>query len=617
MSSFIYPLAAFSIVLLFTPLVKILARKREWIARPTADRWHKKPTALMGGISIFFGLALPLAYICRSAFPDLLLPGSAAINLKDGPESALFAGAVLFCGAALMFILGFVDDRLRLKPQTKLLGQIMTASLVAYYGFRLHWLNSLTADTLVTILWIVGITNALNLLDNMDGLAAGVGAVASLFLFLVLSDAHPQVALYALILGGALLAFLVFNFNPASIFMGDCGSLVIGFSLAFLSVCYAGYAEPKAGSLARFAVPVLCLMVPIFDTTLVTLIRTLSGRKASVGGRDHTSHRLVLIGLSEKRAVLFLYAVAAVAGLSANFVHTEDSLTSPAVMVPVAAAFLLMGLYLAQLRVYPEKEFSVLRDKSFTPILMELTYKRQILLVLFDFALVAFSYYLAYRLRFSRPEFSHFFPVFLKSYPAVIACRLFAYFLMGVYRGIWSFLSFNDIYVYVKATTLGTLFCVAVFTYAYRFENFSKGIFVIDWFLATGFLLGTRASFRLFLDAMKKSRLEGESVLIYGAGRGGEILLREILNNRRIGLKPAGFIDDDPLKAGKRLQGFTILGQWSDLPALVERHGIAGIVISFQDDDPEKLAAIREFCRKRRLFLKRFAVSVLDADTAP
>ncbi len=617
MIPFIPPIAAFLIVLAATPLVRALARKRGWIARPTADRWHKKPTALMGGIGIFLGLGLPLLWLSSASFADLLLPGSAAVRLVESPESSGFAGAVLFLGALFMFTLGFVDDRLRLKPQTKLLGQIMTASLVAYFGFRLHWLNSLTADTLVTILWIVGITNAMNLLDNMDGLAAGVGAISGLFLFMVLSASHPHVAIYALTLSAALAAFLVYNFNPASIFMGDCGSLVIGFSLAFLSVCYAGYSEPRTGLMARFAVPVMCLLVPIFDTTLVTLIRTLSGRKASVGGRDHTSHRLVLIGLSEKRAVLFLYAVAAAAGLSANFVHAEDSLTSPAVMVPVAAAFLLMGLYLAQLRVYPEKEFSVLRGKTFTPILMELTYKRQILLVLFDFALIAFAYYLSYRLRFSRPEFSRFFPVFLKSYPAVIACTLFAYFLMGVYRGIWSFLSFNDIYVYVKATTLGVLLSVAVLTYAYRFQNFSKGIFVIDWFLTTGFLLGTRASFRLFLDAMKKSSLVGEPVLIYGAGRGGEILLREILNNRRLHVRPAGFLDDDPLKTGKRLQGFPILGAWSDAEQLATQHKIAGIVISFRDESPERLQEIRGFCRANRLFLKRFTVGVEDLEPAP
>ena len=130
--------------------------------------------------------------------------------------------------------------------------------------------------------------------------------------------------------------------------------------------------------------------MPIFDTTLVTLIRLLSGRKASVGGKDHTSHRLVLMGFSEKKAVLFLYTVATVSGVSAMFVSTSDTLTSPAVIIPVALAIILMGIYLSQLRVYPEKEFSLLRDRSYTPILIELTYKRQLIQVLLDLCLIAF-----------------------------------------------------------------------------------------------------------------------------------------------------------------------------------------------------------------------------------
>ena len=132
-------------------------------------------------------------------------------------------------------------------------------------------------------------------------------------------------------------------------------------------------------------------------------------------GRDHTSHRLVLMGFSEKKAVLFLYGVGAVSGLSANFVARSDSLTSPVVIIPVFIAIVLMGVYLSQLRVYPEKEFSALRNQRFTPILLDLTYKRQLLLVILDLILIAFSYYLSYRFRFSGPNFSYYFQIFLQS----------------------------------------------------------------------------------------------------------------------------------------------------------------------------------------------------------
>jgi UDP-GlcNAc:undecaprenyl-phosphate GlcNAc-1-phosphate transferase len=158
--------------------------------------------------------------------------------------------------------------------------------------------------------------------------------------------------------------FLVYNFNPASIFMGDCGSLVIGFAVAVLSL-YHG--EFSAGSrLSAFAVPLLILMVPLLDTTLVTVIRLLSGRKASTGGRDHTSHRLVLMGFSEKSAVLFLYGIGAVAGFAGVFVSHSDTMTSPAVIIPIVLAITLMGIYLPNCALPGKRIFRPARTQIYT-----------------------------------------------------------------------------------------------------------------------------------------------------------------------------------------------------------------------------------------------------------
>ena len=243
-----------------------------------------------------------------------------------------------------LFVLGLFDDFIHIKPQAKLVGQILVASLITFLGFRLHWFTSLTVDTMVTMAWIVGITNAFNLLDNMDGLCAGIALIAAVFLSFLFWGVMPEASLVAMVLAGSLAAFLVYNFNPASIFMGDCGSLVIGFMLAVLSL----YLSETQSTLvfSNFVVPVMLLLVAIFDTTLVTFIRLLSGRKASVGGRDHTSHRLVLMGFSEKRAVLSLYGIGSIAGFAAVFVSRSDTLTSPVVIIPVIVAILLMGIYL-------------------------------------------------------------------------------------------------------------------------------------------------------------------------------------------------------------------------------------------------------------------------------
>jgi len=487
------------------------------------------------------------------------------------------------------------------------------ASFITFLGFRLHWFTSMTLDVLVTIIWIVGITNAFNLIDNMDGLCAGTGLIAACFLVFLLNGTMPDGMNIALILAGALAAFLIFNFKPASVFMGDSGSLVIGVTLALLTLCYAESANTNKVSLV--AVPILLLMVPIFDTTLVTVIRILSGRNASVGGRDHTSHRLVLMGFNEKSAVLFLYGTSILSGISAVFVSRTDSLTSPAVIIPVLLSLVLLGIYLAQLRVYPEEEFSVLRNKSYTAILIDITFKKQLLLVLLDFVMIAFAYYLSYRIRFDGVEFPFYFKVFLKSLPAVIACKLFCFFIFGVYRAIWSFMSINDVFVHIKASIIATLLCVVTVTFIYRFQHFSKGIFVIDWLLTTGYLLASRGSFKLFMDTIKRKTLTGKKAIIYGAGRGGEILLREILNNNRLEIKPVGFIDDDPTKIGKKLYGYPVLGSFRDADRLCEQEAVSGLIVSFKNGHLSNLDDIKKFCKIKGLFLKDFSITLEEIDT--
>lgn len=599
-------LSAFLLTLAVTPAVRWMAIAKGWVARPRADRWHKKSTALMGGTAIFIGLSIPLivAGDFSSMWSVILDPADRAIL----PSIAV----TIWCGAALLFGLGLADDILNLKPQNKLVGQIIVASIVVFLGFRLRWFTSLTLDTMVTLIWIVGITNAFNLLDNMDGLCAGIAMVASLSMAVLYAGTDPAAISVAWIIAGACAAFLVFNFNPASIFMGDCGSLVLGFSIALLSLYHGEFA---ASRLAAVAVPLLILMVPLLDTTLVTVIRLLSGRKASTGGRDHTSHRLVLMGFSEKNAVLFLYGIGAVAGIAGVFVSRSDTLTSPAAIVPVILATGLMGVYLAQLRVYPEKEFSVLRGRKFTPVLLELTYKRQIIMVALDVGLVSFAYYLAYRLRFDGSDFNYYFKVFLKSLPVIIAVKLVVFYVTGIYRGFWQYISTRDVFQYGRSSLIATLLAITAVTVLFRFKDFSKGVFIIDWVLTTVFLLGTRGSFRFFMETIQRKTLAGDRVVIYGAGRGGELLLRELLNNKRLSLNPVGFVDDDPNKSGKKIQGFPILGCFADLPALIDRHPIQGVLLSFsaKGDASAVQTAIR-YCRGNGLFLRKFSIQLEPVD---
>lgn len=591
-----------------TPMVKTAALRTGRVDIPSKDRWHTRPTAMLGGIAICAAVGIPLAW-----FADF---GSLWDYLKSHAPGAAAPShmAVVWLGMTILFVLGLLDDLFRFRPQNKLIVQIVVASLIAFLGYRLQWTRSLTGDTLLTIIWIVGITNAVNLLDNMDGLCAGITAIAAAFFsYLYVIEGCQETMTIALLLLGASAAFLIYNFNPASIFMGDCGSLPLGFTLAMLCVYPAS--TPVPVNLSLYAVPVLVLMVPIFDTTMVTTIRLLSGRKASVGGRDHTSHRLVLMGFQERGAVLFLYGTSILAGLAAVFVKQHDSLAAPTVIIPLLLSMILMGIYLAQIRVYPEKEFSVLREGRFTPILFKITFKRQLFHVALDLVLIAFAYYLSYRLRFGfGREFSVFFPIFLKSLPAVIICKLVAFFALGVYRGMWRYVGLSDVFVFLKASLLGTLLALALITYVYRFVHFSKGVFLIDWFLTTAFLVGSRVSFRSFREFMKLKTLKGDRVLIYGAGHGGQVLLKEILDNRRWAVRPAGFIDDDAGKVGKRLYGYAVIATGADLENILEDKAIDGIIISCRDMDRRRREKLAALCRGRKLFLKQFRVELRDVE---
>jgi UDP-GlcNAc:undecaprenyl-phosphate GlcNAc-1-phosphate transferase len=199
--------------------------------------------------------------------------------------------------------------------------------------------------------------------------------------------------------------------------------------------------------------------------------------------------------------------------------------------------------------------------------------------------------------------------------PAVIACKLAAFFIMGIYRAMWGYMGTSDVFNYIKASTLATLFSVVAVTFVYRFQGFSKGIFIIDWLLTTGYLLSSRGSFKLFMERMKRKTLNGDRVIIYGAGRGGELLLREILNNQVLNFNPVGFIDDDGNKKGKKLQGYPIFGAFNNAASFCQKHDVAGILMACRNGtDPEFIDNIKSFCKDQNIFLKSFSIDVVDID---
>src|SRR6267378_5067313 len=395
-SNLIPPAVSLALALALTPLVRTLARRWGFVAKPKVDRWHKNPTAMMGGVGIW--LAVVGTYL-------VLVPHSEQ-------------GWVVVGAASFLFFVGLIDDWLHVKPYQKLIGQIIGAAIVVNYGLVLPWTRSLSVNMLITIFWLIGITNAINLLDNMDGLATGIAAIASCFLtFNFLTGNQMTEAVMMAVFAAALLGFLIYNSNPASIFMGDSGSMFIGFFLAGAALVNGTGGRSRSFG-PVLAVPILVLFIPIFDTTFVTILRKLSGRAASQGGRDHTSHRLVALGMSERHAVWMLYGFAALSGVLALLVQRVKLDVSLAAIAGFTILLTLMGVYLAGVKVYdPTEEEEALKEKPLYAFLVDVSYKRRVFEVLLDLVLIILSYWSAYAIKFGPFSQSPAWKLFLRTLP--------------------------------------------------------------------------------------------------------------------------------------------------------------------------------------------------------
>jgi UDP-GlcNAc:undecaprenyl-phosphate GlcNAc-1-phosphate transferase len=287
-----------------TFLARHAALRLDWLDRPNQRKVHANPIPLLGGIAMY------MAFLISVLFTD--------------SHAVLAEGTTVLIGATLLLVVGIIDDQRGLSPRTKLLAQAGAAILLVIgsagvRSFPFAWMN-----LAVTIVWVAAICNALNLLDNMDGLSAGVAAIAcAYFTLLALWQGQIWVSIVAAVLLGATLGFLRFNWNPATIFMGDAGSLLLGFLLAVLAIKLR---FPDIDPRRTWPIPLLILAVPIFDTTVVTISRLGRGVPITSGGRDHVSHRLVRLGLNVRQAVGVIYLVAALCGAAAIVVLLLPSL---------------------------------------------------------------------------------------------------------------------------------------------------------------------------------------------------------------------------------------------------------------------------------------------------
>jgi UDP-GlcNAc:undecaprenyl-phosphate GlcNAc-1-phosphate transferase len=542
------------------------------MAVPTGERWHERPTPVFGGLGIVSGFLVGVA-------------ACVAVGALDATwQLAGIMGAVVILAVA-----GLIDDVRSLSPIAKLAAQFGAAGLAAVAGLRLELVGNDVLGGILAVVWLVLITNALNLLDNMDGLAATLATVACAYYAIdaAVLDESPLVLVLALALGLACAGFLPFNLRPgrkALMFMGDSGSQVLGFLLAALGILSSWKA---AGATATTVLlPLLILAVPILDTTLVTIVRMIERRPVTQGGKDHTSHRLVYYGLSETRAVLLLALVAVVVGATSVAYNVLDRPEITAVGVLLTFVLLVQfGNFLTDLdertRRGQAADVSLRHAIAFEP--------KRLVEVLVDFVLVTTSFGAAYLLVVGGRGDDAQFGAAASILPVVLGVRYVVFVAFRMYRRVWRYATPRDAASIVVACLVSELIAWAIVSVTRDLSSFSVRIFVVDVVLI-GILVGlSRLAWRL-VPEIEASRSDGRKVLVVGAGRAGRAVARDL---RDAGdARVVGFLDDNLDLRRRRLQGIPVIGGTDETGRAIRLTGAEEVVVSIPSAPTERLAAV-------------------------
>jgi UDP-GlcNAc:undecaprenyl-phosphate GlcNAc-1-phosphate transferase len=548
---------------------------RRLVAPPTADRWHAQPTPLFGGIGIFLGISVGVWL-------------AAAVGAM--PASTELLG--IYAGITVLFVAGLVDDVHALPPLAKLGAQFVAALCVVVSGTRVELVHTPIVAWPLALLWLVGMTNAFNLLDNMDGLAATLAAIAFAFFAIDAVTIHPDHTVLVLALAGAVacVGFLPFNLRRrgnALVFMGDSGSQVLGFTLASLGLLASW--NVAESTVATLLLPILVLAVPVLDTTLVTVVRLLEGRPVYQGGRDHSSHRLVRFGLSEKHAVLLLALIAiALGGTSLAYNVLDDQRLA---LVGVLVTFVLLvqfASFLADVerRAATPDDTDLMRAFS--------VHWRRLVEVVVDFWIIVAAFAAAYAVRFGWPGTTNQRHVAELTLPILIAARYLAFILAGLYRSIWRFAGSRDVLAIGVAVIASEAVAAGYVGLANGFGDFSRSFFLIDAVFAATLIAASRFGQRAVVGARPMRMGQQRRSLIVGAGRTGRSLMRELRETP--GERVVGFVDDNPRLRRRRLHGIPVIGGTHELQALLARHEADIVFVTIPDAPRERLDAVVAAC---------------------
>lgn len=609
---------ALALTLLLTPLVREMNRRMGMVDRPDPRRINKVPIPRGGGLALFAGVL-----VSYSVFA--LVTGRPPLQGDGLPESVYWKLSLISAGVVA---LGFADDKWSLPPKVKLAGQVLAALLCWWWtglGFSRLWpALPAWADCLLTVFWITGAINAFNLIDGLDGLASGIAFIATLgmagTLFII---ENPQAALFHFAFAGGLLGFLRYNYNPASVFLGDSGSMYIGFTLAVLPLV----SQMHNSFLVSAGVPILAMGVPIFDTALAifrrSIRRLMRRREASDAGKgsvmtadaDHLHHRLLrAMGLSQRKAAWTLYGATAAAVALGLVAMAMRSRTAGLWLLAVAAASVVVFKNMARIELYDAGRLlnSVARDRS-TSSRRKMARLSVPVYLACDLALLIGIFFLVMRLEHIR---GRVIDIRLSLLIHVFTTFVFLT-LAKVYRTVWSRAMMSNFIRLALACAFGAAVAGAAVSFAPTIHLVGKTGFMFSYallsFVALAGLRIFRPAARDFFYAIDcgrlRSRKDVSRILVYGAGLRYRAFRRELVRNTSANERIiVGIIDDDILMRGQYIGGIRIEGTLSEAPEIINRLNIDSVVVAFAASE-ERLEVVRKMLAPTGVKVTRFSFS--------
>lgn len=600
--------------LLLTPLVRSFARRAKVLDMPSERKIHQKPVPLLGGLVIFLSFNLAIAL-------TLLLDKSLL------QESILSRWEALFICQVFILAFGVFDDVKHLQPWVKLLFQVAAGIIIVLFGFGPDAItNPFTGGAIrlgflavpFTVFWLVLIANALNLVDGLDGLAVGTSIIVAITIFgLSYFNQNIGVGLAAVALAGSALGFIRYNFFPAKIFLGDSGSLLLGFLLAVFSI----QGSSKGATLVAVMAPVLALGLPIMETLLSMIRRFMRsihlidyptrngnvrvlyfrGMRLFKADKDHIHHRLLKLGFSQRKAVTFLYGICV--GLSV-LAFLSIAIRNVNWVAFLGAVVLAVFIGIRRLKY---DEFKILENGLLMPVFSFPAINSRMFHTFFDLGVMSFSSYLCLTLIF-RGFGGETKSLFIASLPILLLIKMVVFTLTGVYKKSWNYPSLEEMVGLLGAVFLSSLVSVLGMELVFGIDRFGGlAFFVLDFYILFTLVSGFRFSYRILTNYYRKGLSErGKKVLIYGAGYKGSSVLKEIRHNGDYPVNPVGYLDDDPAKKGKSIHGCPVLGSVDELEEILTRNDIAEVIVSTGKIARNRIKKLVDLCRQRGIIVRQF-----------